>query len=424
MRFIAKTAVCMTAALALSGLQTTTDGQHGTADAADAVNVADAVSVTTFSSTTEEPSYTFIAAPDFLNQDVGDVSRLPTWRRGDPNSWTPQLQTSIDVFLDEVQGQHPGSVLVAGDLVEGHWLQDIEHTGIFGRMRTSGQKVATIRRAGNFYHSRFLERFTDRGLTLHAAVGDHDIGDNPWNGPGAQQRFKRRHVGVYKDVFAKYYTRTRGGAHRYGSRPTGTPWADTAYAVQLSADLLLVSLDVFHVTRNNVVPEVVGGQLAWLRHVLKKARARRTKWIVVQGHTPVAMPVRKRASSGLSLRRGTRSPLWRTMARYGVDLYLAGEVHNTTMRRAAGVTQITTGGLVYRGEGTYLAAKVHDDRIDLDAREFDRKRVAFGKLWQFGAWRTNGGTLMFPGSHSVGTLTLRADHTTDNASGKLVQYRR
>ena len=64
---------------------------------------------------------------------------LPTWRPGDPNSWTPQLQSSIDTFLDEVADQDPQAVLVPGDLVEGHWTKDVDRTGIFGPSGTTRQ---------------------------------------------------------------------------------------------------------------------------------------------------------------------------------------------------------------------------------------------------------------------------------------------
>src|SRR6478736_1760254 len=98
------------------------------------------------------PLYTFVAAPDFLNQDVGDVRRLPTWRPGLSNSWTPELQESIDRFLDEIAARDPGSVLVAGDLAEGHWGRDAQHTGIFGPTGTERQRVRALRRAADFYY--------------------------------------------------------------------------------------------------------------------------------------------------------------------------------------------------------------------------------------------------------------------------------
>ena len=367
----------------------------------------------------QRPLYTFVAAPDFLNQDVGDVRSLPGWDVGEPNSWTPNLEAGIDLFLDDIEAQDPQSVLVAGDLVEGHWLEDVDNTGVFGEVTGARQ---LIRRAGDFYHGLQAQRFAERGLRLHAAVGDHDIGDNPWRGRDQKWALKRSTVPTYKDVFADHYTRTAGG-HRYASRPVGTPWEDTAYSVRLAPDVLLVTLDVFHLTSNNVKAEVVDGQLAWLRDTLKKANARGTRWIIVQGHTPIASPVRARASSNLLLEGGTDSPLWRTMARHGVDLYIAGEVHDTTMRRADRITQVSTGGLLYMGAATYMAAKVYRNRIDLDVREFRSTPDPIGPLWQLGIYKGGGGPIYEPGSHSVGTLTLTGKRAVADATGKLVRYR-
>ncbi|HYF74449.1 MAG TPA: hypothetical protein VD864_16590, partial [Nocardioides sp.] len=96
--------------------------------------------------TGQEPTYEFVAAPDFLNQDVGDLRTLPRWRPGDPNSWTPELQESIDRFLDEIASLEPGSVLVPGDLVEGRWGIDRTGSGLFGPVRTTMQKRQALRR--------------------------------------------------------------------------------------------------------------------------------------------------------------------------------------------------------------------------------------------------------------------------------------
>ena len=369
----------------------------------------------------DRPLYTFVAAPDFLNQDVGDVRKLPTWRPGLPNSWTPELQASIDRFLDEIAARDPGSVLVAGDLVEGHWGRDSEGTGIFGPTRTRQQKIRALRRAADFYYDAYERRFASRGLTLHAALGDHEIGDNPWAGGRAARRFKQRHVDVAKQEFARHFTQVHGRP-RYRDRPVGSPWEDTAYAVRLAPEVLLVTVDEFHRTRHDVRFEVVGQQLAWLRSTLRKARRDGVRWVVVQGHNPVLWPVRSRRSSRGHLLGGARSPFWRTLARFDVDLYLSGEVHDTSMRRARGVTQVATGGLLYAGNATYLAVQVHARRLELDVRELSGT-IDRELLWQTSGPRTYRNTTYDAGSRSVGRMTLRADGRAVRATGKLVEYR-
>jgi len=374
--------------------------------------------------TGQEPTYEFVAAPDFLNQDVGDLRSLPSWQAGDPNSWTPELQQSIDRFLDEIASLEPGSVLVPGDLVEGRWGIDRTRSGIFGPVRTTAQKRQALRRAARFYFSTYLERFQSRGLTLHAALGDHDIGDNPWDDHSAETVFKRQMMNVFKEEFARQFTHLPSGKPRYRERPVGTIWSDTAYAVHLSPDVLLVSLDEFHRRDGDVHFEVEGGQLRWLRATLRQARADGIPWVVVQGHNPILVPVREVSSSGGHLEGGRRSPLWRTMARFGVDLYLNGEVHATTLRQADGVTQVSTGGLLYKGDATYLVARVFDDRMELDVRKLQAQLSAPGKLWQTTGHRTRAFmTYADEPSRSIGSMTLTSDGRALNQIGLLQAYR-
>jgi hypothetical protein len=110
------------------------------------------------------------------------------------------------------------------------------------------------------------------------------------------------------------------------------------------------------------------------------------------------------------------------MAEYGVDLYLSGEVHDTTMRQADGVTQISTGGLLYRGDATYLVARVFDDRIELDVRALEGKRTS-GKLWQTSGPRTLARTrYLDQPSASIGSMVLTADGRAVNQVGLLQAY--
>lgn len=368
------------------------------------------------------PDYEFVAAPDFLNQDVGDVRGLPTWQPGDPNSWTPQLQQGIRRFLDEIDALDPGAVLVPGDLVEGRWGRDSMDTGIWGPTRTQAEKTAAVRRAARFYYATYAERFAIRDLTLHASLGDHEIGDNFWDDRNAYSTFKRRNLEVFKQMWAERFTHTPDGEHRYPNRPVGTIWEDTAYAVHLSPDVLLVTLDEFHRRDGDVHFEVQGGQLRWLRQTLSQAKADGVPWIIVQGHNPVLMPVREVSSSGAHIEGGRTSALWQTMAEYGVDIYLNGEVHDTTMRQADGVTQISTGGLLYRGDATYLVAKVYSDRIELDVRELAGERAG-GKLWQTTGMRTRAETRYFDEpSSSIGSMVLTSDGRAVNQLGLLQAY--
>ncbi len=105
---------------------------------------------------------------------------------------------------------------------------------------------------------------------------------------------------------------------------------------------------------------------------------------------------------------------------------LNGEVHDTTVRQHGGVTQVTTGGLLYKGEATYLLGQVYDDRLELDVREFAAASTGVrGELWQLGAYRTASKYQLVPGSaESVGSLTLTAGHDLQDATGKMIPLTR
>jgi hypothetical protein len=369
-----------------------------------------------------ETAYRFVAAPDIFNQDIGDVRGEPGWDEGDPNSWTPQLDAAADTVLDEIAAQQPQSLLVAGDLVEGHWGRDDLGTGIFGPTRTRAERTASLRRAGTFYHGQNRARLLRHGLDVYAAVGDHDIGDNPWAGGSERSRFKRSHIDDFRSLFARAYNTTAVGTRRFPDRPVGSQWEDTAYATQLDPDVLLVTLDVFDRTGGDVRAEVVGEQLAWLERTLADARRRGVPWVIVQGHVPVLTPVRIRSSSGLSLRGGERSPLWRAMEAGGVDLYLCGEVHDTSMRQAGGVTQIATGTPLFMRHASYLTADVRDDRMDLTVHEFSGTRGHHQPIWQGSSMKTEGDLAYPVPSSVVGTMTLTADHEAVGTTGKLMPY--
>ncbi|MGH8968660.1 MAG: metallophosphoesterase family protein [Actinomycetes bacterium] len=347
--------------------------------------------------------FTFVSMPDFFNADIGNVRGLPR-AAGLPagvNSVNRSWRRAMDVVLDGIQAEHPQAVLVAGDLVEGHWGEDVDGTGVFGPVGTHAQKLRAVTRAGNLYYRQWAARFARRGLTVYPAVGDHEIGDNPWH-PGG---FKYRAFPTYKQVWVKHFTRTAAGTPRYWRRPVGTPYADTAYAVRI-ANTLIVTIDVFARTGDGVRATVTRGQRRWLNRLIPQARRNGVKHVIVQGHTPVLGPVRQRNSSGLMLEGGASSPLWQLLKRHKVDLYLCGEVHDMTTR-VNGVVQVSHGGLLAHADANYLLGRVYRDRIELELKEFKGGR----DYWQRRLWAT---TLKRPAARvtmvrnpaRVGTLVI------------------
>ena len=309
---------------------------------------------------TEAPVVTLVAIPDFVNCDIADLRALPGWDPGMANGTSRSWRRALAHVLDQVQRESPDAVLVAGDLVDGRWGEDPDGSGLFGPVGSERERRAAIAAAADVYYPAWSRRFARRDLPVFPAVGDHEIGDNPW----PVGSFDYRAVPVFRRAFADAFTRQPDGHPRFLVRPRHTPQAGTAYAVRLAPDVLLVTLDVFRRTSTGVVASVSGGQLRWLDRVLGAARRDGVRWLVVQGHVPV-LPTRAFYSSGDLVVGGRESPLWRTLVRHRVDLYIAGEVHVVSARRADGVLQVTGGTLVSHGRSSYLRVRVSRHRLEL-----------------------------------------------------------
>ena len=360
------------------------------------------------------PLFTFVSMPDFLNTDIGDT-RLRAgrgWEPGDPNSTNASWARALDVILDEVQAESPAAVLVAGDLVEGHWGIDIDRTGIFGPVRTRPQRRAAITNAGNLYYGEWAKRFSDRGLRVLPAIGDHEVGDNPW--PAGS--FKLAAVPTYKRVWAKKFTRTATG-NRFPLRPIGTNFEDTAYSVRI-ANTLFVTVDVFKPTEDGMRVTVSGGQLSWLDRMLGRARRSGIKHIIVQGHTPVLGPVRNRHSSELTMPDREDSAFWRLLERHDVDLYLAGEMHDMTTRTEGGVVQVVHGALATWGEANYLVGRVYRDRIELRLKKFHGVVTNRKKIWNTDYKRPHRGVRFSRDTETVGRIVIDKSQGDTRLTGR------
>lgn len=370
------------------------------------------------------PVYTFVSAPDLVNADFGDLNNYPGWQPGSPNSWNKTSDDSLNRLFREMASWQPDGVFVAGDEVRGHWDTDNAGTGTFGPVGTPAEKREAIRRAGDFYYQTWKDRFPANGIDyadVYPAIGDHEIGDNPW--PAGS--FAHDAVPDFKRVWADNFTTAGGDARRFPDHPVGTRYDDTAYATYLSPELLLVSVDTFAWSEESLDIDVRGGQLEWLRGVLAAA-APDTK-IMVQGHVPVLTPVRERGSSGLLLEGEAQSAFWQLLEEYDVDLYLAGEVHNFTASQetAQGTVQLAHGGLFAHGTAGYVVGRVYaDGRISLEARKMMDQ--ATGADAERGLWQTRNeiqAKVRFGDtSESVGTLVIEDDGTISSRSGELEEY--
>ncbi|RYB95543.1 hypothetical protein EUA93_15060 [Nocardioides oleivorans] len=334
-------------------------------------------------------AYRFVSAPDFLNQDVADLtadgrkSYIVEKTGQVANSTNPEYDAALDHVIGEMASHGTDDVLVAGDLVEGRWGRDDARTGVFGPVRTQAQRMRAWRRAAEVYYPAYRQRFRDHGLSTYTAVGDHEIGDDSWS---SRRRdpwidFKRRHVPQFKKIYAEQMLTRADGKRRFTDRPRRGPAQDTAYAVRLDAHVLLVTIDVFQRRGGDVHVSVDPAQLRWFKGVLRRAKQDGVPWVMVQGHTPMTGKVRTRNSSHLVYEKGTRSDLWKAMVEGGVDVYLSGEVHDQTVHQRDGILEVSHGSLFYRGEASYVVGQASADRLVLENHQF-RGEVGFeDRLW-------------------------------------------
>lgn len=324
----------------------------------------------------DEP-WCFVSMPDFLNVDT-DYPQ---------SGW----EDSLSCILRSVTAERPDFLLVPGDLVMGHWHNNQVTQGAAGIEHFAGR-----------YYPAWKARLEAHGLKWYAALGDHELGDNPWRYPQAKE-----YVAAYKMAFRKHMGMPLNGPdHMLG---TAFWWRHR--------NVLFISVDVFEEGQSSqgvIRAGVTGKQLNWLRGVLEQnGDAEHT---VVMGHTPCLGPVRQWSSSGLMIEKGRDSTFWKALAKGGVDLYLCGEVHAITCTKRDGVQQIAHGGLIgYNTRTNYLIVKVYPERLELTLKEIDLSPSG-EKLWQPGSNRPLEEVTITPaikqrGFVPVGTLTIEKSPT-------------
>jgi len=319
-------------------------------------------------STPDANSWTFVSFPDFFNFDV-------------PYPW-PQWEPAVDWFLDQVKAERPRFVLVAGDLVNAHWWD--------------GPKC--IEQMGALYYGGWIRRMRDHGLTFYVAVGDHELGDDPW--PEAKLKL----VPDFERVFAQHMQMPQNG-------PPGKQ--GLAYYVH-HKNLLLITVETFERHGDRLVPTVSGEQLQWFQQVLRDHRGK-VDFIVVQGHVPIFGPVKSRSSSRLMLAGGRENAFWKAMVEGGVDVYLCGEHHDVTVREADGIWQIVHGsswGREVVDTQNYLVATVSPGKLHLDMKSF--AMLAKGEpMWNLHKDRGPREIVEIPqkaredGPHTIGTVVIK-----------------
>lgn len=294
-------------------------------------------------SAVEQASWRFVSMPDFLNVDT-DYPQ-PGW------------EEALGTILESVKSEKPDFLVVAGDLVMGEWHDTKDRPGIPGILHFAER-----------YYPAWKARLEAHGLRWYAALGDHELGDNPWRYPQALE-----YVAAYKQAFRDHLGMPLNGPdHMKG---TAFHWCHK--------NVLFISVDVFEEGSSNqgkIRAGVTGRQLAWMERVIEEHPE--VDHVVVMGHAPCLGPVRMWSSSGLMIEGRRNSDFWQALKRHRVALYLCGEVHAITCTERDGVQQIAHGGLVgYNTRTNFLVVDVFPDRLELTLKEIDM--IPSGqKLWQ------------------------------------------
>jgi hypothetical protein len=153
-------------------------------------------------------TWTFVSIPDFLNVDT--TYPQPGW------------EETLDYVLKAIRAENPDFVLVPGDLVMGRWWSE--------------EKIAEY---AAIYYPAWIRRMEAHGLEFYVALGDHEIGDNPW--PPDRARL----VPAFRKAFRDYLKMPLNG-------PEGLE--GTAYYF-LHKNTLFVAIDVFEPGEGEDLPQ-------------------------------------------------------------------------------------------------------------------------------------------------------------------------
>jgi hypothetical protein len=309
--------------------------------------------------------WVFVSMPDFPNFDIAYPQ--------------PKWEAAIDWYFKQVCSEKPDFVLVAGDLVNGHWWDSSEEL----------EHLAAV------YYGNWVRRMQHYGLTYYAAVGDHELGDDPW--PDEKVKL----VPLFDKAFSEHVGMPANGPADMRGR---------VYYV-LHKNAMIITVETFEVRDNQMHTSVSGEQLKWLEGVLEKHRD--VKHIIVQGHIPIIPGVIKaRSSSGLMLEGGTASEFWRVMKKYGVEMYLCGEFHDVTIHEQDSIWQIVHGASWGRVDTiNYFVAKVWPEKIELEIKEFP-VTLGGGNIWNINKPKGPREIVGIPddviknGPKVIGTLTI------------------
>lgn len=276
-----------------------------------------------FPTSANDATFRFTSFPDLFNWNI----RYPQ----------PGWEGAMDWFLEGMKKEGPAFSLNAGDIMDARWWSS----------------ESQVRRRTAEYWGGLKRRFEDKGIDLYIAPGDHEYGDD--------QGLRIMELApIYAEQFASIFDMPRNGPeHKKG----------LAYSFT-KENLAVISVDTFEDAGDRMSMTVSGKQLEWLKDQLQRHQDK--QFIIVQGHVPVAGPVRSKNSSANMLEGGTDSAFWKTMVEHDVDAYFCGEHHRITTMQKGGIWQIVHGALWgTQTDVNYLRGSVWPDRLELELFRID-----------------------------------------------------
>jgi hypothetical protein len=177
--------------------------------------------------------------------------------------------------------------------------------------------------------------------------------------------------------------------------------------------------------RQGVRLGVFHGQLRWLRDEIRRAK-RRGHTVVVQGHIPTMVPTRWFHSGQLEIPEHRESAFYQVLDREGVDVYLCGEVHDSTAIQHGRVAPLQVShGCLFRDAFVFLVGRLYEDkRLVLDLYEM----LISEESAERGLWASDTNTMQYTeiryGRPVHRGRLVRQHRRILEATGKLSHYDR
>jgi len=315
-----------------------------------------------------------------------------SWEGVEQNKKRKLYQDQLTV-LKHINEKYGGElVLSPGDIASYGGLSYDFIKDKLGLGNISNQEAVYTSHLNCFQTAKELFREAGYG-TLLATVGDHELGDNAGFKPNSHHS-KMDTIVQSRESFGDGFNKDNEKAFLFDqqwffgdveSRPMGTDFEHTSFAY-VKKKVMFVTVDAFQIVgdgksdfldRENgeggegaVTGTVDGGgfHLQWFENVLRKGRDTGfVKHIIVQAHLPIIRPVQSIHCSGQFLDKGEDSNFWRLMNEYGVDLYLAGEVHGNTATKStykdSHLVQIVSRGNVFNN---FMTIDASDDILKVE----------------------------------------------------------